>query len=73
MKNKSKFFPDEDNNNKLNTFFEKHWNINLKEKNYTKQPLAQRKTSLKNILKNEENIIVKETNKRSVVILNKTL
>ena len=35
----------------LNTFFEKLWNINLKEKkNYTKQALIQAKTNLKNIL-----------------------
>ena len=32
VKNKTKFFPDKNNNNELNTFFEKLWNFNLKEK-----------------------------------------
>ena len=32
VKNKTKFFSDKNNNNELNTFFEKLWNINLKEK-----------------------------------------
>ena len=36
VKNKSKFFPDKNNNGELNTFFEKFWSINLKEKNNKK-------------------------------------
>ena len=32
VKIKTKFFPDKNNNSELNTFFEKLWNINLKEK-----------------------------------------
>ena len=35
MKNRSKFFPDKDENSELNTFFEKLGNIYLKDKSYT--------------------------------------
>ena len=41
VKNKTQFFPDRNNNNELNTFFKKLWNINLKEKK-TKNNLSQK-------------------------------
>ena len=40
--NKTKFFPDKNNKSELNTFFEKLWNINLKEKTKKKNNLSQK-------------------------------
>ena len=55
VKNKTKFFLDK-NNCELNTFFEKLWNLNLKEKT-TKNNLSQ-KQAFRNLQENE-NIIRK--------------
>ena len=41
LKSKSKFFPDKDNNSERNPFFEKLWNITLKEKT-TQNNLSQK-------------------------------
>ena len=68
VKNKTKLFPDKNNNCELDAFFEKLWNINLKEKNNKKQLLTQTKTSLRNIQENE-NIIIKEAEKGNAVVI----
>ena len=51
VKNTSKFFSDTDNNSELNTFFEKFWNINLKEK--AAQNNLLHKQALKNLQENQ--------------------
>ena len=67
VKNKTKFFLDK-NNCELNTFFEKLWNINLKEKT-TKNNLSQKqKQAFKNLQENE-NIIIKEADKGSAIVI----
>ena len=66
IKNKTKFFSDQNNYSELNTFFEKLWNINLKEK-ATKNNLSQKqKQAFKNLQENENNY------KRSILSYIKT-
>ena len=47
VKNKTKFFPDKNNNSELNTFFEKFWSINLKEKTTKNNPSQKQTQALK--------------------------
>ena len=72
VKNKTKFFPEPNKYSELNTFFEKLWNINLKEKT-THYTLSYKQKQALKIIQENENIIIKEADTgNAVVILNTT-
>ena len=67
VKNKSNFFPDKNNNNELSTFFEKLWDINLREKLH-KTTYHRNKDKLWKYTR-KQNIIIKEMDNESVVVI----
>ena len=72
LKIKSQFFPDKNNDSKINIFFEKLWNINLKEKKLQKKKEKKKKErqTFKKIQESKNTNIKDADNENAVVILN---
>ena len=71
VKNKTKFFPDKNNNSEQNIFFEKLWSISLKEKKTTVNNFSQNQKQALKIYRKMKTIIKEADKGNTVVILDK--
>ena len=69
VKNKSKFCPEKGKNRDLDAFFENLWNLELKENTNVRDNLTPKQRKALTDIQNNRNIIIKEADKGSSIVL----